>query len=86
MLSATPANEMYNDIAHRWILYVQGDADSNIFTKSSAADGRLVAPEASLTESENDAAEILTRKGLYECHMPIYKKGIRQDKILSSWP
>ena len=58
MLSATAVTATHNDIAQRWVLHVQGEADSNIFTISSAVDGRYIASDASLTSDASKAATI----------------------------
>lgn len=57
-LSATAATSSHSDISQRWVLHVQGEADSNIFTISSAVDGRFIAQGGSLTTDESQAATI----------------------------
>ena len=57
-LSATKATEKHDDIRQRWVLHQQGDGDSSIFKISSAGDGRYIASDSTLTDSEDKAAEI----------------------------
>ena len=57
-LSAATASAAHNDIAQRWVLHQQGNGDSNIFTISSAVDGRYIAADSTLTSDESNAAKI----------------------------
>lgn len=49
------ATETHSDVRQRWILHQQGAGDSDVFTVSSALDGRYISETLGLTQSSNSA-------------------------------
>ena len=55
-LSCTPASAAHNDVGQRWVLHQQGDG--NVFTISSAADGKYIDDKLALVAADDDAEHL----------------------------
>lgn len=51
------ATSKHNDIHQRWVLHQQGDADSHVFTISSALDGSYISNRLALSKNEGSAQQ-----------------------------
>lgn len=51
------ASSTHNDIHQRWVLHQVGDADSHVFTISSALDGTYITNRLSLSSSKSNAQQ-----------------------------
>lgn len=59
-VSATHATDDHDTKSQRWVIHYTEDEESEIFTISSALDGRWIGAKGSLGDSASDAAQIRT--------------------------
>lgn len=54
-LAVTPATELHDAMAQRWVIHYTADEESEIFTLSSALDGRWLGPRNMLVDSSQSS-------------------------------
>lgn len=54
-MTTTPATENHTPKSQRWIIHYTEDEESEVFTISSALDGRWLGPRGSLIDSDQSA-------------------------------